>query len=111
MLYVINMQTEQFNVRLSTELLKDLEIVSKLLKVNRSEWIKTKLAEDLNEEKTRLLMELGNLYTRGMITKKEVEILVGKKIADRIESVSFTAKKSIEAGKKYGKNLKRELHI
>ena len=95
------MQTEQLNVRLSTELVNDLNVVSKLLKVNKSEWIKTKLAEEVQEEKTRLLMELGNLYVKGMITKKEVETLVGKEIADRMESTYLTAMKSVKAGKKY----------
>lgn len=104
------MQTEQLNIRLSTDLVNDLNVVSKLLKVNKSEWIKTKLAEEVQEEKTRLLMELGNLYVKGMITKKEVETLIGKEIADKMESTYFTAMKSIKAGKKYGKELKRRLN-
>ena len=104
---VIIMQTEQLNIRVSTDLMGDLDVVSKLLKVNKSEWIKTKLAEEVQEEKTRLLMELSNLYVKGMITKKEVETLVGKGIADRMESTYFTAMKSVRAGKKYGKELKK----
>ena len=100
---VIFIETEQFNIRLPTDLLHDLDIVSRLLKINKSEWIKTKLAEEVYDEKNRLLMELGNLYTRGMITKKEVQSLVGKETAEQMESMHKTAKKSIKAGIEYGK--------
>jgi len=101
------METEQLNVRVPTDLLHDLNIVSRLLKINKSEWIKTKLAEEVHEEKNRLLMELSSLYTKGMITKKEVESLVGKQIAGQMESVYKTAKKSMKAGMEYGKNIKK----
>lgn len=104
------METEQLNVRLPTDLLQDLNIVSRLLKINKSEWIKTKLAEEVHEEKNRLLMELSSLYVKGMITKKEVESLVGKQIAEQMESVHKTAKKSIKAGIEYGKQLKKAVH-
>ena len=70
------MQSEQFNIRLPVKLIDDLNIVSKLLKVNKSEWIKTKLAQEVFEEKTKLLMELSNLYVKGMVTKKEMQSLV-----------------------------------
>ncbi len=103
------METEQFNIRLPTDLLHDLNIVSRLLKINKSEWIKTKLAEEVYKEKNQLLLELGNLYVKGVINKKEVQSLVGKEIADQMESVHKTAKRSMKAGMKYGKKLKKAL--
>ena len=39
------MQTEQFNIRLPVDLVNDLDVVSKLLKINKSEWVKLRLAE------------------------------------------------------------------
>ena len=48
------MQTEQFNIRLSRELAKDIALVSKLLKISKSEYVKVRLAELLREEKKRL---------------------------------------------------------
>lgn len=104
------MQSEQMNVRLSPDLKEDLDIVTGLLKVNRSEWVKTKLAEQIHEEKNRLLMELSTLYAKGMITKQNVEELVGKEIADRMESTLETAGKSIEAARHYVKRRKGKLH-
>lgn len=101
------METEQLNIRMPKELLHDLEVISSLLKVNKSEWIKTKLAEEVNEEKNRLLMELSTLYAKGMITKNKIEQLVGKEIADEMESVKIVAEKSAKHGIEYGKKLKK----
>ena len=101
------METEQFNIRLPKDLLQDLDIVSSLLKVNKSEWVKTKLAEEVHEEKNKLLMELSTLYAKGIVSKKEVGALVGKEIADEMEFVQKKAKESIKRGIDYGNKLKK----
>ena len=101
------MKTEQFNVRLSEELIEDLGIVSNLLKVNRSEWIKTKLAEEIHKEKTRLLMELSTLYAKGMITTREIEQRVGKDIVEEMKFIKQKALSSIKKGKIHGKKEKQ----
>ncbi len=97
------METEQFNIRMPKDLVQDLDIISKLLKVNKSEWVKTKIAEEVHEEKNRLLMELSTLYAKGMITKNKIEELVGKEIADEMESVKIVAEKSVKHGIQHGK--------
>ena len=101
------METAQFNIRLPTELLSDLDIISKLLKINKSEWIKAKLAEEVHGEKNKLLMELSNLYASGAITKNEIEKLVGREVAETMESIRRTAMRSVKIGKKYGKELEK----
>lgn len=103
------MQTEQMNIRLSQDLLGDLEVVSGLLKVNRSEWVKTKLAEEIHKEKNRLLMELSTLYAKGMISKQNVEELVGKEIADEMEFIKEAAIESAQRGRELGKKLRGQL--
>ncbi len=97
------------NIRVSKELAQDLEVVSNLLHVNKSEWIKTKLAEETHKEKNRLLMELSTLYAKGMISKKDLEKLTGKEIADEMEFIKKTAIKSAQKGAEHGKKLKRKL--
>ncbi|MFH1637924.1 MAG: hypothetical protein ABIB71_05855 [Candidatus Woesearchaeota archaeon] len=104
------MLTEQLNIRLSQELIQDLDLVSCLLKVNKSEWIKTRLAEEVHKEKNRLLLELSTLYAKGMITRKQVKELVGEDVARQMESTQKTASRSIKEGLRYGKRLKRKLH-
>mgnify|MGYP001619349797 FL=1 len=101
------METEQLNVRVSEDLVNYLDLISNLLKVNRSEWIKTKLAEEVHKEKGRLLMELSSLYAKGMISKKDVESLVGKEISDQMQSILEVSKRTIKSGKLYGKELKK----
>lgn len=103
------METEQLNIRLSQELIQDLDIVSGLLKINRSEWIKTKLAEEAQKEKNRLLMELSTLYAKGMITQQNVEELVGKEIADEMEFLKRKSIESIRRGYELGRALKGKL--
>ena len=102
------METEQFNIRMPKDLVQDLDIISKVLKVNKSEWVKTKLAEEVHEEKNKLLMELSTLYANGMIGKEKIEKLVGKEVADEME---FIKKKSIESAKKgieIGRKFRKE---
>ena len=104
------METEQLNLRVSKDLLQDLGVISNLLKVSKSEWVKTKLAEEVHEEKNKLLMELSTLYAKGIISKKKVESLVGKEIADEMEAIKVVAKKSVKDGLEHGKKLKK-LHF
>ncbi len=104
---VIFMETEQLNVRISKDLRQDLDVVSNLLKISKSEWIKTKLAEYIREEKNKLLMELSTLYSNGVVSKKEIEKLVGKEIADEMEFVKNKTKESVKKGIRYGTELKR----
>lgn len=103
------MKTEQMNIRFSSELKKDLDVVTSLLKVNRSEWVKTRLADEIHKEKNRLLMELSTLYAKGMITKQNVEDLVGKEIADEMEFIKKMAVESAKMGAEHGKRLRKKL--
>ena len=102
-----NMETEQFNIRMPKDLVQDLDIISKLLKVNKSEWVKTKLAEEVHEEKNKLLMELSALYANGVISKGKIEKMVGKDVADEMESIKVIAQKSVKHGLDYGKKPKK----
>lgn len=69
-------KTEQFNVRLPKELLEDLEKVSKILKVNKSEWIKIKLGEIVHAEKSKIIEQYIILREKGLMDKKEIEKLL-----------------------------------
>lgn len=99
-------KTEQLNLRVSQTLLEDIDLVTGVLKIHRSEWIKTKLAEEAHKEKNKLLLELSSLYAKGMIQKKDIEHLVGKDTAQEME---FIRTKSIESARK-GKDLGKHLH-
>lgn len=85
-------ETEQFNIRLSKELLADLGIITSLLKLSKSDWIRTQLARQVYDEKHRLLTKLSTLYAHESITKQEIEKLTSRKIADEIESKNKASK-------------------
>ncbi len=102
------METEQFNIRVPKDLLNDLDFISDMLKVNKSDWVKTRLAENVHEEKDKLLMRLSTQYAQGMISKKEVEVLVGKDIADEMEFIKKKSQESSQKGAIYGKSIKKE---
>jgi hypothetical protein len=68
--------TEQLNLRMPSELIGDLEIISKILKVNKSEWIKIKLGELVHEQKSVLLERYAELKEKGVIDKKDIERLM-----------------------------------
>ncbi len=105
------METEQLNIRVPKELVADLEVISKLLKVNKSEWVKTKMAEEAHKEKNRLLLELSKLYANGLISKKSIEKIVGSAIAENMEFLKEKAKDSILKGSMYGKSLKTGIRV
>ena len=101
--------TEQLNIRVSKELIADLDTIAEILKINRSEWLKTKIAEDVHEEKNKLFMEVGTLFAQDKITKQEVERRVSKQIADEMEEVRDLADESARRGLEHGKRLKGKL--
>ena len=101
------METTQLNIRMPKVLLKDIDVVSRLLKLNKSDWIRTTLAKSVSEDKNRLLMELGNLYVDGVLSKRDVERIVGKDVADRMEVLAEIAEKSVSEGVLYAKKTAR----
>lgn len=106
---MVAMETEQVNIRMPKNLVQDIGMISKLLKVNKSDWLKTKLAEEVHEEKNKLLMELGTLYANGVISKEKIEKMVGKDVSDEMEFIKQKSIESIKKGFQYGKQLKTRI--
>jgi hypothetical protein len=65
-------KTEQLNLRMPKELLEDIDKISVILKVNKSEWIKVKLSEVIMAEKSKLL----ELNRKGLMEKKDIKELL-----------------------------------
>jgi len=68
--------TQQLNLRVPKDLLRDLDAISDILKVNKSEWIKIKIGELVYLEKSRLLEQYASLSDKGLVSKKEYEKLL-----------------------------------
>jgi len=72
----IDKSTEQLNLRMPKALLDDIDTIARILKTNKSEWIKIKLGELVYEEKSRLINHYIELNKKGMLEKKEIEKLL-----------------------------------
>jgi hypothetical protein len=68
--------TEQLNLRIPKELIKDLDKIASILRVNKSEWIKIKLGEIVYEEKSRLLQKYADMKEKGIISDKELKEII-----------------------------------
>lgn len=69
------MKTEQFNIRLPKDLLDDLGLISEILHVSKTEWIKTKLSELVYDERKRLLRDITRLARDKLILKSQLRKL------------------------------------
>ncbi|KXB06067.1 hypothetical protein AKJ52_02610 [candidate division MSBL1 archaeon SCGC-AAA382C18] len=63
--------------------------------------MRTKLAEQVFEEKKRLLLELSTMYADGAITEEEIEEMVGGKMAREMEFVKSKSRKSLKKGRRH----------
>ena len=105
------METAQLNLRISKKLLNDLDVVSREMGVMRSEWVKMKLAEDVNDAKNDLFIKLGSLYANDKITKKQLANLAGDTIVNEMEFIKQAAEKSAKKGIEAGKRFRKEREI
>jgi hypothetical protein len=65
------METIQVNLRLPKRLVYDLEFISQHLNVNKSEWLKVKIAEMISQERFKIIENFDERYVKGYISDKE----------------------------------------
>lgn len=90
------MQTEQLNLKLQKGLYNEIELVSKVLHVQKNEWARNILAhevkKELEEHKNFLLRE----YLKRAISRKELVAVLGEKEVRDIDRIAKIGKKSFE---------------
>ena len=88
------------------ELAKELELVSKILHIPKTDWVRNILAhevkKELDEHKTFIALE----YMKGKISKTDLIEALGKKDAEHIDLIGKTTKKGFEDAKKLAKKMK-----
>lgn len=98
-------QTEQLNVKLVPELMTEIDLVSRVLHIDRNEWVRNVLAheakKELEEHKAFIALE----YARGAMSKGELTRALGKKDAADVEFIVKTNKKGASLAKKLAKRL------
>ncbi len=73
------MDTEQLNLRVNKELLKDIGEIARVLKVSKAEWIKVRLAELVAKEQFSIYRNVEDEYFMGRINNKQYADKLGFK--------------------------------
>lgn len=85
----------QINLRLEEDLLTEIDALTKVLHVSRTEWMRMKLAHALQEDTLNMTEAIALEYAKGRITEKELTELLG----DDADEIKFVVK-HLKRGKK-----------
>ena len=96
--------TEQFNIRLPKALLYDLEFISQRLKLNRNDWLRTKIAKLILQEKQDILEVYEQRYAHGFLSDEEFKNFTGISPTDGIKQLRDDISKN---RKVYSKNFEK----
>ena len=78
----------QVNVRLNEHLLQEIDAITKVLHISRSEWLRNVIAHAVKEETLNLKEAIALEYTKGHISEEELSELLGSESED----VKFSVK-------------------
>ncbi len=81
--------TTQVNVRLDENLLGEIDAISKVLHISRTEWLRSKIARGVKEDTLNLMEAIALEYAKGRLTDDELRELLGSDADD----VRFVVKK------------------
>ena len=73
----IDTMTTQVNVRLDDVLLTEIDALTKVLHISRTEWLRTKIARAVKEDTLNLREAISLEYAKGRLTKDELFELLG----------------------------------
>ena len=101
------MQTKQLNVKLMTELEREIELVSKILHIPKVDWARNVLAhqvkKELQENKSFIAVE----YMKGNIPRTELVKFLGKKDAGNVDYIMKKTEEGLKAAKELAKKSKK----
>jgi hypothetical protein len=67
----------QVNIRLEEDLLGEIDALTKVLHMSRTEWIRMKIAQALQKDTLNLTEAIALEYAKGRISDKELKNLLG----------------------------------
>jgi predicted transcriptional regulator len=82
----------QVNVRLDDHLLNEIDIITKVLHITRTEWLRTKIARAVKDDTLDLMEAIVLEYARGHISDDELNEILGTD-AEEIRLVVHHVKK------------------
>jgi len=72
----------QVNIRLEEDLLNEIDALTKVLHISRTEWIRMKIAQALQKDTLNLTEIIALEFAKGRISEKELEELLGRDAED-----------------------------
>lgn len=84
--------TTQINIRLDEHLLEEIDALTRMLHVPRSEWLRMKLAEAVKESILKYREVLALEYTMGHISYEDLHAALGKD-AEEVKIIHDMTKK------------------
>jgi len=100
------MQTEQLNIKLMPELSRELDLVSSILHIPKTDWARNVLAHEVKKELEEHKAFIAVEYMKGRIGKKELIDALGKRGASDVEFIAETTKKGFQDAKRLAKAMK-----
>ena len=90
--------TTQINIRLDKHLLQEIDALTRMLHVSRSEWLRMKLAEAVKENILKYREALALEYSIGHISFEELRAALGRDAEDvrLIHEMTRKGKKEID---------------
>lgn len=92
--------TVQINLKLQSELAKEIELLARVLHIQKNEWIRNVIARQVKKELEKYKEYIALEFARGNITYDELVKYLGKKEADDIKMIyelTQAAKKDVDA--------------
>lgn len=90
--------TTQVNIRMSDDLIKDIDTIADNLHISRADWMKTTLAKIVREEKDKLLFNISEKFARGQMSEKELKNYVDEHTAKEMIYIKKKTQSSLRAG-------------
>ena len=100
--------TVQMNLKLKPELANEIDLISRILHISKTEWIKTLLAHEVKKEIEEHKGFLATEYARGNISYEELVQYVGKEGAELVKLGIENTERAFEEAKKVSQRLKGE---
>ncbi|RLI78592.1 hypothetical protein DRP05_06730 [Archaeoglobales archaeon] len=72
------MKTEILGIRMNQKMKREIEIISKILNISPSEWVRNKIAENIQKTLEEMRYQIILAYIRGDISKEELKECLGR---------------------------------
>jgi len=100
------MKSEILGIRMNQKMKREIEIISKILNISPSEWVRNKIAENIQKTLEEMRYQIILAYIRGIITKDELREVFGEMTED-IDFIIDKTKKDLLKAEELAKEMNK----